>query len=506
MNDVENHIPDNRFARAKIEKMNSHIVSALMGALAGVIVTYLVLQPNEDTTTKNSALSQAEAAVTATQSTSPAVENQKNAPATLPAAPTAVAKLITESSETPATKAAPKLDASAPEPPERVTREVEIKRGDTLMDVLVKAGANRQDAHAAITALTKVFDPRRLRPGHKLDLVFEKRTADGGKDDKGITRETARLVDLSFDESVERRVLASLGPDGFQSFEIKHPLTTRLRRADIVIEDSLYLAAERADLPPGVIIDLIHLYSFDVDFQRDIQPGNRFEVFYETFHTATGAFAYSGEIMFAALHTGGTILPLYRFEMSDGEIDYFNEKGESVRKALMKTPIDGARLSSRFGRRRHPILGYTKMHKGIDFAAPKGTPIMAAGSGTLKFVGRKGGYGKYVRIRHNSEYSTAYAHMSGFRRGIKSGKRVKQGQIIGYVGSTGRSTGPHLHYEILRQGRQINPLGLKLPTGKKLKGKEIARFKNVRDQIVNDYAATPAPSVTAEGSAAPPSD
>jgi hypothetical protein len=466
-------------------KHTSHAATALVGVMVGAITTYLIVgDPKSselENVTTSGPVSQAEAAPSkpvVAEAPSPAIKQEIEI-AALP-------KEEIEDAVKAASPASSPLDASAPKLPERFHRSVEIKRGDTLMDVVVTAGAERREAHAAITALRKVFDPRKLRPGHKLNLIFEAIEGSAGEDDR-----TERLIDLSFDESVERRVLASLGTDGFKGLEILHPLSRRMNNAKLTIEDSLFLAADRAGMPAGIIIDLIHLYSFDVDFQRDIQPGDQFEVFYETFHTADGGFARSGEILFAALHTGGTILPLYRFKMADGDIDYFNNKGESVRKALMKTPIDGARLSSRFGRRKHPTLGYTKMHRGIDFAASKGTPIMAAGSGTVKFAGRKGTYGKYIRIRHNSEFSTAYAHMSGYARGIKTGKRVKQGQIIGYVGTTGRSTGPHLHYEILRNSRQINPLGLKLPTGKKLKGKEVARFKIIRDKIAADYAAIP---------------
>ena len=480
--------------RVSWTKYTSHSATALVGAMVGAMAMYFIVSdpiaPEPGDAVDGSPVNLAEvAAISDGQKTqSPTTQRE-----------THVAALTTERDEDAVKASSPAgapLDASAPKLPERFNRSVEIKRGDTLMDVLVTAGAERREAHAAITALREVFDPRKLRPGHKLNLIFEAIEGSASEDDR-----TERLIDLSFDESVERRVLASLGNEGFKGLEIIHPLSRRMNNAKITIEDSLFLAADRAGMPAGIIIDLIHLYSFDVDFQRDIQPGDQFEVFYETFHTANGVFARSGEILFAALHTGGAILPLYRFEMADNDIDYFNDKGESVRKALMKTPIDGARLSSRFGRRKHPTLGYTKMHRGIDFAAPKGTPIMAAGSGTVKFAGRKGTYGKYIRIRHNSEFSTAYAHMSGYGRGIKTGKRVKQGQIIGYVGSTGRSTGPHLHYEILRNSRQINPLGLKLPTGKKLKGKEVARFKSIRDKIAADYAAmaeTPATAAAAK--------
>ena len=211
-----------------------------------------------------------------------------------------------------------------------------------------------------------------------------------------------------------------------------------------------------------------------------------------------GVVVNNGEIQYAKLTLRGTELPLYRFETPEGNLDYFNTKGESVRKALMKTPIDGARLSSRFGNRKHPILGYTRLHAGVDFAAPRGTPIYAAGDGTVTVAGTNGGYGKYIKIRHNGTYSTAYAHLNGYARGVRKGKRVRQGQVIGYVGSTGRSTGPHLHYEIHRNGKQINPLGLKLPSGEKLKGQTLEAFLSLRDTVDRQFALLSDPRQVAD--------
>jgi len=364
-------------------------------------------------------------------------------------------------------------------PAERET-QVEIAAGDTLMKVLVKAGVPRDQAHLAIKALAKEYDPRRLRPGQELTLTFT------GQDDK-----TATLTRLALHASVDEDVVASLTDDGFRATSVTQELERRPHRASARIDSSLFIAAERARVPVPVILELIRLYSFDVDFQRDIQPGDGFEVLFESEYTEDGTLARHGEILYAELKVRGTTLPLYRYETSDGQLDYFNDQGHSVRKALMKTPIDGARLSSRFGMRRHPILGYRKKHRGIDFAAPTGTPIMAAGNGTVEVAGRNGAYGRYIRIRHNGEYKTAYAHLSKYARGVRKGKRVKQGQIIGYVGSSGRSTGPHLHYEVLRGNRQINPLGLKLPTGRKLKGDELARFEQTRERTVQLLAAAP---------------
>ncbi|MDE0941362.1 MAG: M23 family metallopeptidase [Alphaproteobacteria bacterium] len=378
--------------------------------------------------------------------------------------------------------------------PTTIQRVVSIAPGDTLMHVMIQSGSDRSTAHAAITALSKVYNPRRLRPGQQLVLMFDPLV-------EGTTPGKPALTQLAFTPSVEQEIQVSLNASGkFVSRIIDKPLEARMHRATGTIDDSLYLAAKRAGMPATMIVELIRLYSFDVDFQRDIQPGDRFEVLYEAQYDEQGRLAKYGDIHYAKLRVRKTNLPLYRFAMKGGDIDYFNDKGHSVRKALMKTPIDGARLTSRFGRRKHPILGYRKMHRGIDFGAPKGTPVFAAGSGVVETAGWNGGYGRYLRIRHNGQYKTAYAHLSGFRRGVKKGKRVKQGQIVAYVGSTGRSTGAHLHYEILVNGKRINPLGLKLPTGQRLKGRQLARFQGVRSVTKKQFAETPALTRLAERS------
>ena len=232
-----------------------------------------------------------------------------------------------------------------------------------------------------------------------------------------------------------------------------------------------------------MLVELIRAYSWDVDFQRDIRSGDTFQVMYERVYDEHGNHVHSGNIRFAQLTLSGKRHPIYRYRSKDGDDDYFDERGQSARKALMRTPIDGARLSSGFGRRRHPILGYNKMHRGVDFAAPRGTSIYAAGNGTIIKAGRNGAYGIYIRIRHNNRYSTAYGHMKGLARSARRGKRVTQGQIIGYVGTTGRSTGPHLHYEILSNGRRTNPMKIKMPSGRKLKGGALAAFQAARASI-----------------------
>ena len=236
-----------------------------------------------------------------------------------------------------------------------------------------------------------------------------------------------------------------------------------------------------------MITDAIRLLSFDVDFQRDIQKDNILELSYETLSNKNrNEFSY-GKIKYINLIFKKNNLEYFYFKTNDGYVNYFNRKGKNAQKSLMKTPIDGARLSSSFGMRKHPISGYNKMHKGLDFAAPQGTPIYAAGNGVIEYVGKNGGYGKYIRIRHNSSYKTAYAHLSKYKKGIYKGLRVNQGEVIGYVGSTGVSTGPHLHYEVIYMNKQINPKKMNLPSISILKGKELERFKKEMNTIYSNF-------------------
>ncbi|NNG03873.1 MAG: M23 family metallopeptidase [Inquilinus sp.] len=355
---------------------------------------------------------------------------------------------------------------------ERLT--LTVGRGDTLAGMMDEAGVGRADAHAAIAALRGVFNPRRMRAGQEVGLVFEVRGDD------------RRFTGIELAPDIETRVAVVRTETGeFDASAEQTRFQTRLLSAAGTIESSLYQASNDAGVPDPILIAVIRAYSFEVDFQRDIRPGDGFELLYEQDYADDGAFARHGNVLFANLRLRGRNSPMYRYQSSDGSIDYYDRDGQSVRRTLMRTPIDGARISSRFGMRRHPILGYSRMHRGTDFAAPRGTPIYAAGSGTIEVRGRNGGYGNYIRIRHNGSLKTAYAHLSRFARGVSRGSRVQQGQVIGYVGTTGRSTGPHLHYEVLMGDRQVNALTLDLPSGRKLDGAELAAFQRVvleRDQ------------------------
>lgn len=372
------------------------------------------------------------------------------------------------------------------EPPAEATdsvleKIVRVARGDTLMGILLDAGLARTEAHAAVSALQEVYNPRSLRPGHELVLTF----VPGAED-----QEDGFFAGLRLQVDVDRNVMVLReGEEEFSAKEEQWELQVVPFAVRGEITSSLYNSAVQAGMPSSVLIQMIRALSFDVDFQRDIHPGDHFEALFERELDEHGQAVRDGALLYAALETSGRSLRIFRFTALDGETDYFNERGQSVRKTLMLTPIDGARLSSGYGMRRHPILGYSRMHRGLDFAAPTGTPIMAAGNGVVTHAGRKGNYGITVELRHPNEYTTLYAHMSRLARGITRGARVKQGQVIGYVGSTGMSTGPHLHYEVHLRGQHVNPASVDSPPGRTLAGKDLELFKAMTNQVRAQYAA-----------------
>ncbi len=346
-------------------------------------------------------------------------------------------------------------------------RTLSIGRGDTLMDLLTDAAVPRGEAHDAIAALRGVYDPNKLKIGQQVTVLFEPR--------RGGAR---KFVGLEFLPDPVRSVsIARKGESGFTSTQMEKTVTRQLVAAQGVIRSSLFEAGSAANIPLPVMMAFIRDYSYDVDFQRDLQPGDRFEILYERLVTADGKTVGDGDVLYAALILSGDEMPIYRHKTRDGRIDYYNRDGESIRRALLRTPIDGARITSGFGMRQHPILGFSKMHQGVDFGAPKGTPIYAAGRGVVEEAGSHGGYGNYIRIRHNTEMATAYAHLSRFAKETRRGQRVEQGDIIGYVGATGQATGAHLHYEVLKGGHQVNPRSVDLPTGEKLEGRELQAFQ-----------------------------
>lgn len=367
---------------------------------------------------------------------------------------------------------------TAPSEPQPKEKTLKIGKGDTLAGVLQKAGVSAGDALSAVKSMQEYFDPRHIRPGQEVYVRFD--PAEGSDFDFAEMRmDIDALKSISLKRAADR---------SFETAMEEKDVETRMYAKSADIEVSLYGSAEKAGIPASVVAQAIHIFSWDIDFQRDIRRGDAVELLYEQVETVDGIKVKTGDIVYARLNINGQDIPIYRYETADGDVDYFTADGASVRKALMKTPIDGARLSSGFGMRRHPVLGYDKMHKGVDFAAPKGTPIYAAGDGTVEKAGKWNAYGNYIRIRHNSTTKTAYAHLNGFAKGVSAGTRVKQGQVIGYVGTTGRSTGPHLHYEVLLNGAQVNPNSVKLPQGEILTGKQLAAFRDHMQKINRQYA------------------
>ncbi|MBK8908488.1 MAG: M23 family metallopeptidase [Rhodospirillales bacterium] len=358
-------------------------------------------------------------------------------------------------------------DAPAAGEPE-AQRVHRLSRGDTLTGVLEDLGVGRDDAQAAIAALRGLFDPRRIRVGQNITIDLEPMAAG----------EPARLSGLRLASRFPAEVgVRRVHDGGFVAFTDMVPVSRSGYGAAATIRSSLFAAGQQVGIPTSVLAEVLKMYAWDVDFQRDVQRGDRIEVLFEQLTSEDGTRVGAGRVVAAALTVKGERKVLYRFTTDDGVVDVYDADGRSARKALMRTPVDGARLSSGYGMRRHPILGYNRMHRGIDFAAPTGTPIFAAGDGRITEIGRKGSYGKYIRIKHNAGYATAYAHMNGFARGLSRGSRVKQGDVIGYVGSTGRSTGPHLHYEVSLNGRQIDPATLKRLPGRALTGRARERFQ-----------------------------
>ena len=299
-------------------------------------------------------------------------------------------------------------------------------------------------------------------------------------DESNNKRITSFILPISRTKKIQ--LTRNLETDLFDKTIIITNLNKRIIFKEGKILQSLYKTAIDLNVQPNIIIEFARIYGFQVDFQRDIRKNDNFQIMYEVFEDDNGKVFETGNIIFADLKLSGVNNSLYYFDKKGNE-GHYDQNGKSVEKALMKTPINGARLSSAFGMRKHPIDGYNKMHRGTDFAAPMGTPIMASGSGVVTRARWCGGGGNCIKIKHNSTYETIYAHMKNFARGIKEGVRVKQGQIIGYVGSTGKSTGPHLHYEVIENGKQINSQKLRLPSGKTLKGKNRELFEVKRIKL-----------------------
>lgn len=365
-----------------------------------------------------------------------------------------------------------------------------LGQGETLMTVLMNKGTMKSRAVKLIRALEPIYPTRNMTDGQQIKLTVQLSKNIEGQD-------IIEPIRLSFVPTGGPEVVVEMDENGqYLSRAIDDRQQTvrtanaQGHRSKASIRKSLYVAAKEQGIPEPVIIEMMRVHGYDVDFQRQIRPGDSFEVFYGAPDASTAA--KRDVVLYSALTVSGNTKGYYRFTTpDDGITDYYDETGRSATKFLMRTPINGVRISSRYGMRRHPILGYTKMHSGIDFAAPYGTPIKAAGDGVIQKIGRVGAYGKYIRIRHANGYETAYAHMSRFSKGLKNGSRVRQNQVIGYVGSTGRSTGAHLHYEVLVKGKQVDPMKLRMPTGRQLEGEILNAFNKQKTRVMSLLAGAP---------------
>ena len=346
----------------------------------------------------------------------------------------------------------------------------QVAPGDTLANILKQYNTTERDINEIQNKLSKKFKLSKLKAGQKIQFTIDQK--------KNLIKEF--LIQISNTEKI-----ALIRDTKTEKFNQKI-LITQLKKEIIykenIILNSLYRAATKQKIPANIIIEFARIYGFQVDFQRDIRKKDSFQIMYEVFVNDKEKVIETGNVLFANLKLSGENLPLYYYD-GKGSEGHYDKNGKSVKKALMKTPINGARLSSPFGMRKHPIDGFNKMHRGTDFAAPMGTPIMASGDGVIKKAGWCGGGGNCIVIKHNSTYQTIYAHMSKFASGIRSGVRVKQGQTIGFVGSTGKSTGPHLHYEVVVNGKKVNSQKLKLPSGKVLKGEERKIFETKKIKL-----------------------
>jgi murein DD-endopeptidase MepM/ murein hydrolase activator NlpD len=353
----------------------------------------------------------------------------------------------------------------------------QISRGEALIDLLREHQVPANEAHSAVAALGQEFDPRRLMPEQEIRIFWE-----SPSDVNAPAMQRFAGFDL-VPEPTRHIVVRRLAHQDYSATSFQRELTQRHFFARTLINSSVYEAARASGMAPSTVIQLIRMFSYNIDFQRDIREGDQFEVLYTRLFDSENNLAEEGEILYASLTNQGRKFAMWAIPQADGALAYYDADGVSARRLLMKTPVDGARLSSRFGKRRHPILGYTRLHRGLDFAAPSGTPIYAAGNGQIVEIGRKGDFGNYIRIRHSNGYETAYAHMLRFSQGLKRGGRVSQGQIIGRVGASGLATGPHLHYEVILNGKHINPRTLDLPAATALDAAGRARLNNIRTDI-----------------------
>jgi murein DD-endopeptidase MepM/ murein hydrolase activator NlpD len=370
---------------------------------------------------------------------------------------------------------------------------VKVLPGETLERAVERAGVSRDEARRAVETLAEAMDTVHIKAGMAFEAAIAQPRGERGQ---------ARLVGLSLRTGPANSITLSRTFDGaLRLREMEEKIRDEQMVARGEITGSLHESASRMGANPTIVSSMVKLFSHKVDFDRDLKAGDEFTMVFDRKVTESGRTIQTGDLEYAQIKG----LQFYRFERANGDVQYFDETGKNIKGFLLRTPVDNARMTSRFGMRRHPILGYNRMHQGIDFGAGTGTPVFAAGDGVVVEARRWGGYGNWVRIRHAGGFETGYAHLSRFGKGIRAGQRISQGQVVAYVGSTGASTGPHLHYEIWQHGKRVNPVGAKVPQGTVLAGSELAAFKATKariDELVRSQEAGQAPTRLASADAA----
>lgn len=412
----------------------------------------------------------------ATTALPPVAKTASKTPAAAPAATPAPVVAMTAPTEI--LEAPPMAAPTVPATPVVETQTVSLQSNKSLAAMLQDLGMVAEEAKAAMSAVRDVFDVRRLRAGQPVQITVRK------------TGNARNLLGLNFLAEPTRQITVTRDANGaFGADAVKLPTERKRLAASGAIDGGLYDAAQDAGVPMNVTREVVKMFAHTVDFQRDIKAGDRFRILYNQDVTKNGDKVGDGEVVYAAIESGGKMKQLYRYEYDKGQFDYFDENGKSARRALLRTPVDNPKVTSGFGTRIHPVLGFSKMHEGVDFGSPIGAPIYAAGDGVVEQAGWYSSYGRYVKLRHTGQLETAYGHMSNFAKDLKAGDKIRQGQLIGYVGQTGRATGPHLHYEVIINDNKVNPLGVNIDAGRSLGGKQLTTFKAWQQKLQADFTA-----------------
>jgi len=381
-------------------------------------------------------------------------------------------------------------------PPEPVDETFKLAKGQTLIEALADRGVTKEAAQALVAAIEPVFPTAMIREGTEFEVTLDRQQDFYGRDatypvELSFQSGPKETIKVQSDEDGQFAAVIDGAKEGAKSQYAQYHFLTKSK-----VGASLYSAAKDNKVPDYIVSELTRVFAYDVDFQRQVKPDDTFEVFYG--NPLTGSSSKRKVMHYARLTLAGKAKTYFRYTTADGQTDYYDERGNSATKSLLKTPVSGAKLTSGFGMRRHPILGYNKLHTGLDFGLPYGTPLRAAGDGIVSNAGRAGAYGIIVQINHNKQTATMFAHMSKLAPGIRAGTKVRQGQVVGYVGSTGRSTGPHAHYEVRVSGRPVNPALLKVSGGKQLAGKEMLKFQQMKERVVAMMQRAPSATQVAQ--------